>query len=131
MYNFGWIGTSFGISFLQNRRFSQQASWFREGMCHLCVWNDICCLPLDFLYRGNIELYDCPIKFWNYSGFVWPFYTLAKLARALQQEGSMFHTHIRQHQQTIFLKKIFIDTISYNMKINFKPLVYIKLVSTV
>jgi len=61
--NFGWIGTSFGRSFLQNWRFSQQASWFREGTCHLCVRNDIRCLPPDFLYRGNIELYECPVKF--------------------------------------------------------------------
>ena len=38
---FGWIGTSFGISFLQNRRLSQQASWFRDGMCHLYVRNHI------------------------------------------------------------------------------------------
>ena len=73
---FGWNGTSLGISFLQNRRFSQQASWFREGTCHLCVRNDIRCLPPDFIYRGNIELYECPVKFWNYFGFVWPFYTL-------------------------------------------------------
>ena len=29
--------------------------------------------PIDFLYRGNIELYECPVKFWNYSGFVRPF----------------------------------------------------------
>ena len=35
--------------------------------------NNIHCLPPDFLYRGNIELYECPVKFWNYSGFVWPF----------------------------------------------------------
>ena len=35
--------------------------------------NNIRCLPPDFLYRGNIELYECPVKFWNYFGFVWPF----------------------------------------------------------
>ena len=55
---------------MQNRRFSQQASWFREGTCHLCVRNDIRCPP-DFLHRGNIELYECRVKFWNYSGFIW------------------------------------------------------------
>ena len=32
--------------------------------------------PPDFVYRGNIELYECPVKFWNYFGFIWPFYTL-------------------------------------------------------
>ena len=32
--------------------------------------------PLDFIYRGNIELYECRVKIWNYSWFVWPFYTL-------------------------------------------------------
>ena len=69
----GWIGTSFGISFLQNRKFCQQASGFREGTCHLFVQNDIRCRPRDFHYRGNIELYECPVKFWNYFGFVWPF----------------------------------------------------------
>ena len=68
---FGWIGTSFGIRLLQNRRLSQQASWFREGTCHLCAWNDIRCLPPDFIYRGNIELSECPVKFWNYFGFIY------------------------------------------------------------
>ena len=42
---FGWIGTSFGISFLQNRSFPQEGSWFLEGTCHLRVRNDIRTLP--------------------------------------------------------------------------------------
>ena len=72
----GRIGTGFCVSFLQNLSFAQEDSWFREGTCHLCVRNDIRCLSPDFLYRGNIELYEGPVKFWNYFGFVWPFYTL-------------------------------------------------------
>ena len=51
---FGRIGTSIGTSFLQNRRFSQEGSWFREGTCHLRVQNEIRTLPspaLIFLHR--------------------------------------------------------------------------------
>ena len=25
---------------------------------------------LEFLNKGNIELHECPVKIWNYSGFV-------------------------------------------------------------
>ena len=60
------------------------------------------------------------------------FYTLAKHARALQWEekkASFIHTSNKSANN--ILKKIFINTISNNMKINFKPLVYIKLVSIV
>ena len=32
--------------------------------------------PLEFLNKGNIELHECPVKFWNYSRFVCRFYTL-------------------------------------------------------
>ena len=32
--------------------------------------------PPDFLCRGNIELYECPVKFWNYQGSFGLFYTL-------------------------------------------------------
>ena len=31
---------------------------------------------LEFVNKGNIELYECHVKFWNYFGFIWPFYTL-------------------------------------------------------
>ena len=72
----GCIWTSFGISFLHTRACLEKTRGSWGGTCHLCVWNNIRCLPLDFLYRGSIELYECPVKFWNYSGFVWPFYTL-------------------------------------------------------
>ena len=27
-------------------------------------------VPLEFIYKGNIELHECHVKFWNYSGFV-------------------------------------------------------------
>ena len=30
-------------------------------------------LPLEFIYKGNIKLHECPVKIWNYSGFVWPY----------------------------------------------------------
>ena len=60
------------------------------------------------------------------------FYTLAKHACGLKWEEKkhISYTHPTTSANNI-LKKIFIDTISNNMKINFKPLVYIKLVSTV
>ena len=30
-------------------------------------------VPLELIYKGNIELHECPVKFWNYPGFVWPY----------------------------------------------------------
>ena len=70
---FGRIGTSFGISFLQTGASLEKTRGSRGGTCHLCVQNDIRCLPPLIFYRGNIELYECRVKIWNYSGFVWPF----------------------------------------------------------
>ena len=32
--------------------------------------------PLEFLNKGNIELHECPVKFWNYPGSFVIFYTL-------------------------------------------------------
>ena len=72
----------FWYKFLANRSFSQEGSWFWEGMCHLWVRNNIRC-PLEFLYRGNIELHECPVKFWNCSGFVWPFLYINWVSRHL------------------------------------------------
>ena len=66
------IWNKFCYKLLGNQSFSQEGLWFWEGTCHLWVRNNIRC-SLEFLYRGNIELHECPVKFWNYSGFVWPF----------------------------------------------------------
>ena len=69
------IGTSFGISFLQTGDSLKKARGSeRERVTFVC--ETIYTAPLDFVYRGNIELYECRVKFWNYAGFVWPFYTL-------------------------------------------------------
>ena len=38
-----------------------------------CGRNDNRSTSLVFCSTRNIELYECPVKFWNYSGFVWPF----------------------------------------------------------
>ena len=68
----GRIGTNFGISFLQigaslkKARGSERERVTFEG-------ETIYAAPLEFLYRGNIELYECRVKIWNYSGFVWTF----------------------------------------------------------
>ena len=71
----GRIGTNFGISFLQTGASLKKAHGSeRERATFEC--ETIYTAPLEFLYRGNIELYECPVKFWNYSRFVWPFYTL-------------------------------------------------------
>ena len=71
----GRIGTSFGISFLQTGASLKKARGSeRERVTFEC--ETIYAAPIEFLYRGNIELLECPIKFWNYSGFVWTFYTL-------------------------------------------------------
>ena len=71
----GRIGTNFGISFLQTEDSLKEACGCeRERVTFVC--ETIYAAPLDFLYRGNIELYECRVKFWNYSGFVWHFYAL-------------------------------------------------------
>ena len=72
---FGRIGTSFGVNFLQTGASLKKARGsVRERVTFEC--ETIYAPRLEFLYRGNIELHECPVKFWNYSGFVWPFYTL-------------------------------------------------------
>ena len=72
----GRIGTDFGIRFLQTGASLKKAHGYeREHVIFEC--ETIYAATLEFLYRGNIELYECPVK-WNYSGFVWPFYTLVE-----------------------------------------------------
>ena len=64
--------TRFGISFLQTGASLKKARGSkRERVTFVC--ETTYAAPLDFLYRGNIELYVCRVKFWNYSGFIWPF----------------------------------------------------------
>ena len=66
------FGTSFGISFLQMAASLKKARGSeRERVTFEC--KTIYAAPLEFLYRGNIEPHECPVKIWNYSGFVWPF----------------------------------------------------------
>ena len=62
----GRIGIDFGISFLQNRKKARGSE--RERATFEC--KTIYVVPLEFIYKGNIELHECPVKFWNYSGFV-------------------------------------------------------------
>ena len=69
---FGRIGTDFGISFLQTEASLKKARGSeRERATFEC--ETIYVVPLEFIYKGNIELHECPVKFWNYSGFVWPY----------------------------------------------------------
>ena len=72
---FGRIGTSFGIGFLQiGASLKKSHGSERERASFVCEM--IHAGPLDFLYRGNIELYECRVKIWKYSGLVRHFYTL-------------------------------------------------------
>ena len=72
---FGRIGTSFGISFLQTGASLKKARGSeRERVTFEC--ETVYIVPLEFIYKGNIELHECPVKIWNYSGFVCRFYTL-------------------------------------------------------
>ena len=67
----GRIGTDFGITFLQTEASLKKARGSeRERATFEC--ETIYVVPLEFIYKGNIELHECPVKFWNYSGFVWP-----------------------------------------------------------
>ena len=69
---FGRIGTSFGVSFLQTGASLKKARGSeRERVTSMC--ETIYVVPLEFIYKGNIELHECPVKFWNYSSFVWPY----------------------------------------------------------
>ena len=68
----GRIGTNFGISFLQIGASLKKARGSeREHATFEC--ETIYVVPLEFIYKGNIELHEFPIKFWNYFGFVWPY----------------------------------------------------------
>ena len=68
----GRIGTNFGISFLQTGASLKKARGSeRERATFDCEM--IYVVHLEFIYKGNIELHECPVKFWNYSGFVWPY----------------------------------------------------------
>ena len=65
----GRIGTDFGISFLQTGASLKKARGSeRERVTFEC--ETIYAAALEFLYRGNIELHECLVKFWNYFGFV-------------------------------------------------------------
>ena len=68
----GRIGTSFGISFLQTGASLKKARGSeRERATFECEM--IYVVPLEFIYKVNIELHECLVKFCNYSGSVWPF----------------------------------------------------------
>ena len=62
----------FWYKLLANRSFSQEGSWFWEGSGTF-ECETIYVVPFEFIYKGNIELHECPVKIWNYSRFVWPF----------------------------------------------------------
>ena len=69
---FGRIGTSFGVSFLQTGASIKKARGSeRERVSFLCE-TIYAASPWFYLQRQH-RLYECPIKFWNYSGFVWTF----------------------------------------------------------
>ena len=58
----GRIGTNFGISFLQIGASLKKARGSeRERVTFEC--ETIYIVPLEFIYKGNIELHECPIKF--------------------------------------------------------------------
>ena len=69
----GRIGTNFGISFLQTIASLNNARGSERERVTFVYETIYAAPPLDFLYRGNIELYECHVKFGNYSVFVWPF----------------------------------------------------------
>ena len=71
----GRIGTDFVISFLQTEASLKKARGSeRERVTFEC--ETIYVAPLEFLYRGKIELHEFPVKILNYSGSFSLFYTL-------------------------------------------------------
>ena len=70
----GRIGTNFGISFLRIGASLKKARGSRrERVTFECETIYAAPSPLEFINKGNIELHECPVKFWNYSRSVWPF----------------------------------------------------------
>ena len=69
----GRIGTSFDISFLQIGASLMKACGFERENVTFCAKRHTLPPRSWFFYRANIELYECRVKNWNYSGFVWPF----------------------------------------------------------
>ena len=60
----GRIGIDFGISFLQTEASLKKARGSeRERGTFEC--ETIYVVPLEFIYKGNIELHECPVKFWK------------------------------------------------------------------
>ena len=60
----GRIGTYFRISFLQTEASLKKArDSEREHATFECEM--IHAVPLEFIYKGNIELHECPVKFWK------------------------------------------------------------------
>ena len=79
MYTFWLNWDKFWYKLLANRSFSQEASWFREGTCHLHVRNDIPTLPsptLIFLQRQMIPNRSIMLNFGIIPGSFGLFYTL-------------------------------------------------------
>ena len=71
----GRFGTSFGISFLQTGVSLKKARGSeRERVTFEC--ETIYAAPLELLYRGNIELHECPLYFGIILGSFGLFYTL-------------------------------------------------------
>ena len=63
-YFFGEIGTIFGESILQTGASLRKACGSeREHATFEC--ETIYVVPLEFIYKGNIELHECPVKFWK------------------------------------------------------------------
>ena len=71
----GQIETNFGLSFLQTGAFVKKARGSkRERVTFEC--ETIYAAPLEFLYRGNIELHECLLNFGIIPGSFGLFYTL-------------------------------------------------------
>ena len=71
----GRIGTYFGISFLQTEASLKKARGTeREHVTFEC--ETIYVVPLEFIYKGNIELHECPVKFGIIPGSFVVSYTL-------------------------------------------------------
>jgi len=73
MVKIGHIWTSFGISFLQIGASLEKTCGSQGGRVTFVCETIYAAPPPLIFYRGNIELYECHAKTWNYYGFIWPF----------------------------------------------------------
>jgi hypothetical protein len=85
--NFVQFGASYGTSLLQTGASSKKPRGSDRERVTLVGEMTIVTASsrLVFFSTGNIDQQEIRAEIWNYSGFVWPFYTLIEFSRHIFQ----------------------------------------------